>query len=216
MLAYSNFSQSGAQISPESGGGAYLGASNYIAQPGLLNHSQFLFGGELYLSSLLPKHHAIMVRMNAVLTPEVIHPAYGVSTEPLVFVADSPLPQYILRGYQRGQIYGNNLIAFSAEYRLPLKDLYRGSGTDPLFLRRISGALVTDAVAADGIFQSLQSGRENITFERSFWSTGAEVKIETTIGYIIPFNLVFGYYVAFNTGQGAEGVLGTTVQIPGF
>ena len=216
MLAYTNYSQSGAQISPESGGGAYFGVSNYIAQPGLLDHSQFQLGGEIYLSSLLPKHHAIMLRTNVVATPEIIHPAYGVSTEPLVFVADSPLPQYILRGYQRGQIYGNNLVAFSAEYRFPLKDIYRGSGTDPLFIRRFSGALVTDGVAADGIFQSLKLGRENVTFDRSFWSAGAEMKIETTLGYIIPLNLVLGYYVAFNSGDGPEGVLGTTVQVSGF
>lgn len=218
MINYTNYSQSGDQISPESGRGAYFGAYDYIAQEGYLNHSQFIAGGEVYWSSLLPKHHALMVRANGVYTPdEGVRPAYGVSTEPLVFNSDSPLPQYILRGYSRGQIYGRNLLAYSAEYRFPMLSIYRGSGTDPLFLRRLSGAVIADGVAADGIFINDEKGMpEAINMERSFWTAGAELKLETTLGYVIPFNLVIGYYMAFNSPRGAEGVFGTTLQISGF
>lgn len=217
MLSYANYSQSGEQISPESGIGAYLGAYDYIPQEGYLNHSQFLMGGEIYFSSFLPRHHAIMLRTNGVYTPEEISPVYGVATEPLVFVADSPLPQYILRGYRRGQIFGRNIAAVSAEYRLPLKTINHGAGTDPLFLRRLSGAVVADGVAADGAFLNDEKGFfEMVSMKQSFWSAGAEVKLETTLGYVIPLNLVFGYYVAFNTARGAEGAFGTTLQVSGF
>lgn len=217
MITYTNYSQSGAQISPESGRGAYFGAYNYIPYNRYLTHSQFFAGGEVYLSSKLPKHHAVMVRANGVYTPEVIPSIYGVSTEPLVFVSDSPLPQYILRGYKRGQIFGRNLLAFSAEYRLPITNIYRGSGTDPLFLRRLSGAFITDAVSTDGVFINEEKGVfESVQMGRTFWSAGAEIKLETTLGYVIPLNLVFGYYVAFNSPRGTEGAFGTTLQITGF
>lgn len=217
MFTYTNYSQSGAQISPESGKGAYLGATNYIAESGYLNHSQLLLGGEVYMSSWLPKHHALMVRANGIYTPETISAIYGVSTEPLVFVSDSPLPQYILRGYQRGQIFGRNLLALSTEYRFPLMNLYRGSGTDAIYLKRLSGALIADGVAADGGFiNDLKGKAEAISMHRSFWAGGAEIKLETTLGYIIPLNIVFGYYMAFNSARGAEGLLGTTLQVTGF
>ncbi|WP_413944013.1 hypothetical protein [Bdellovibrio sp. HCB-162] len=217
MFNYVNYSKSGAQISPESGLGAYLGAYNYIQTDGYLSHSQFLAGGEVYFSSLLPKHNAFMLRVNGVYTPEKIASIYGVSTEPLVFIPDSPLPQYILRGYKRGQLFGRNLVAMNAEYRFPIKNIYAGSGTDPLFLRRVSGALVADGAAADGLFVNDKDlVYEVVNMKRSFWSAGAELKLETTIGYVIPVSVVLGYYVAFNTPNGNEGTFGTTLQIIGF
>ncbi|ASD64824.1 TolB family protein [Bdellovibrio bacteriovorus] len=216
-LSYANYSQSGAQISPESGGGAYLGAYNYIAQEGYLNHSQFLAGGEIYLSRFLPKHHAIMLRLNGVYTPEKVSPIYGVSTESMVFIPNSPLPQYILRGYKRGQLFGRNLVTVNAEYRLPLKDLYRGSGTDALFLRRLSAAVVGDAAAAEGRFvNDVDLVYEVTSMNKPYYSAGVEAKLETTLGYVIPVNVVLGYYVAFQAPKGPEGVLATALQITGF
>lgn len=216
-LNYANYSESGAQISPESGGGAYVGAYNYIAQDGYLNHSQFLAGGEIYLSRYLPKHHAIMLRANGAHIPEKVSSIYGVSTESMVFVPDSPLPQYILRGYKRGQLFGRNLVTMNAEYRLPLKEIYSGSGTDPLFLRRIYGAVIVDGAAADGVFINETKPSEIVSFDKKqFWSSGIELKLETTLGYVVPVTLVAGYYVAFQTEQGPEGVLATALQITGF
>lgn len=216
MLHHANYSMSGAQISPETGGGFYLGAYNYIPQDGYLSHSKFLAGGEIYLSKFLPKHHAIMLRTNGLYTPEKISSIYGVSTDSLVFIPDSPLPQYVLRGYNRGQIYGRNLVSMNAEYRMPLLTLYRGSGTDPLFLRRLSGAIIADGAMADGGFINTDGSAEAINMKRSFWSAGAEARLETTIGYVLPVNLVFGYYFAFNTDRGTAGMFGTTLQISGF
>jgi len=217
LFNYANYSKSGAQISPESGGGGYLGAYNYIQQDGYLHHSQFLAGGEIYLSSFLPRHHAVMLRTNGVYTPEKISSIYGVAIEPFVFIPDSPLPQYIVRGYKRGQIYGRNLVTVNAEYRFPVTDLYRGWGTDPLFLRRVSAAVVADGVAADGVFiNDRDLIAEGINMKRSFWSAGLEAKLDTTLGYVIPVSVVLGYYVAFNAPHGTEGAFGTTLQIVGF
>ncbi|KHD89761.1 MAG: hypothetical protein OM95_01425 [Bdellovibrio sp. ArHS] len=217
MLSHANYSKAGAQISPETGGGAYLGAYDYLEQEGYLSHSQFLAGGEVYLSRYLPKHHALMLRTNAAYTPEKVSAIYGVSTEPLVFIPDSPLPQYILRGYKRGQLFGKNMWVVNAEYRLPVLDFYRGSGTDPLFLRRLSAAIIADGAAADGLFvNDIRSIYESVDMKRWFWSSGLELKLETTLGYVIPVSLVVGYYMAFNTPSGPEGVIGSALQITGF
>ncbi|KYG67239.1 hypothetical protein AZI86_09545 [Bdellovibrio bacteriovorus] len=217
MYNHSNYSKSGAQISPESGSGFYLGAYNFIEQEGYLNHSRFLAGGELYLSKYLPKNHSLMFRLNGVYTPEVIAPIYGVATESVVYVPDTPLPEYILRGYSRGQIFGRNLAAATAEYRFPIASIYRGSGTDPIFLRRFSGALITDAVAADGRFYNEdERAYEVINMHRTFLSSGVELKTETTIGYVIPVSFVLGYYVAFNQPAGNEGAFALSLQLVGF
>lgn len=217
MLNHANYSMSGAQISPENGGGFYLGAYDYLPEEGYLSHSKFLVGGEIYLSKFLPKHHAVMLRTNGIYIPDdSIKPVYGASTDSIVFVPDSPLPQYILRGYSRGQIFGRNLVTVNAEYRMPLLTLYRGSGTDPLFFRRLSGAIIADGAAADGGFINEDGTAEAINMKRTFLSAGAEARLETTIGYVLPVNLVFGYYFAFNASKGTEGSLGTTLQISGF
>ncbi len=217
MLGHANYSRSGAQISPESGGGAYLGAYKFLLQDGYLDHSQFLAGGEVYLSRYLPRHHALMLRVNGVYTPEDIRSIYGVATDSIVFIPDSPLPQYILRGYRRGQLYGRNLVSANIEYRFPFSELDKGWGTKPLYLRRLSGALVGDGAAADGIFI------DDVTFmpkatdmKRSYWSAGTELKLETTVGYVIPVTMIVGYYVAFNSANGPEGIIASTFQIVGF
>lgn len=217
MLNHANYTKSGAQISPETGGGVYLGASNYIPQEGYLSHSQILAGGELYFSKFLPKNHAVMLRANAAYTPEKILSAYGVSTESLVFVADSPLPQYILRGYLRGQLYGRNMLTVNAEYRFPVLDVYRGSGTDPFFIKRLSGAVVADGAAADGVLINDFTNTAEVTnMQRALWSSGVELKADTTLGYVLPLSVIFGYYAAFNAPQGSATMFATTIQFAGF
>jgi hypothetical protein len=217
ILDYHNYSRNGAQVSPESGHGGYLGIFDYIPQENFLHHWQFLLGGEKYFNSFLPLHHAIMLRTKGAYIPENVSSAYGVSTESIVFIPDNYLPEYILRGYQRGQIYGKNLVNFNFEYRFPLLNIYHGSGTDPVFIKRWSGAFVGDGVAADGKIFNLQTGAaESINMKQSFWSAGAEARLETTLGYVLPINLVFGFYQAFNTPQGAESIFGTSIQISGF
>ncbi len=217
MLSYTNYTQSGAQISPESGGGAYLGIFDYVPKDGYVSHWQYWLGGEKYLNTFLPKHHALMIRAKGAYTPDRIPALFGVSTDSLVFIPDNPLPEYIMRGYQRGQFYGKNLINLNLEYRFPLWNVYRGSGTDPLFLRRLSGAFVGDGVATDGFFVNTDTGMtESVSMKRSFWSAGFEARLETTLGYVFPVTLVVGVYDAFNAPKGSETVFGSSLQITGF
>lgn len=220
IMRFANYVTSGEQISPESGRSAYLGAYHFIEQEGYLSHSQFIFGSSIYLSPrLLPKHHAFYARLNGVHIPEEISSIFGVSSQPFTLVQDSSFPQYILRGYRRGQIYGRNLLSATFEYRFPIRNFYRGYDLIPFFARRVSGALIADGMAADGVFinpVALRAERIRIP-SHSFWSAGAEARFETTLGYLAPINFILGYYYAFNNGtEKGEGIIGTSIQITGF
>ncbi|UYL09163.1 PD40 domain-containing protein [Bdellovibrio sp. SKB1291214] len=219
FFAYTNYSKSGAQISPESGGSFYLGAYNYIQYEDYLSHSQFIAGITAYNSRLLPKHHSLLVRLNGMYTPEKISSLYGASSQNLVLAQDSALPQYILRGYSRGQIYGRNMASFTSEYRFPVMNTYKGPGTLPLFFRRISGALTLDGMATDGVLVNDANNRvvyNAIDMKRSFWSAGIEGHLETTLGYIAPVRFIVGVYQAFNDPKGSQTALQTSIQLSGF
>jgi Tol biopolymer transport system component len=214
ILSFANYSQSGEQISPEDGGGAYLGAYDYIQTQDYLTHSQFTAGGVIYMSKFLPSRHALMLKLNGVYTPEEISPIYGVQTNSIAIASDTTLPIYLMRGYKTGQFYGRNLVNANMEYRFPLKKIYRGSGTDPLYFHRLNGAIVADGVAVDGRYANDKDQiYEVVTLKRQFYSVGAEVKLETTVAYNIPVNFVLGYYLALNTPTGAAGSLGLSLQI---
>ncbi len=215
-LNYADYVRAGQEISPESGFGGYLGAANFVAQPGYLDHSQFKAGGTAYLSSFLPARHAIMLKVNGVYTTQKIPAINGVQTDSQNVLPDSTVPFYLLRGYKTGQLFGRNLINTNLEYRFPIRQIYRGSGTDPFFFHRLTGALVTDAAAVDGYFLN---DRENVyeltSLKRQFVSYGAEVKLETTMGYLFPITFVFGYYYAPNAPGGGAGTLGSSLLIGG-
>ncbi len=217
ILSYADYSQSGAQISPESGWGGYVSADYFIQQQDYLDHSQFSAGLLTYFSKFLPRHHAIMLRLGGLYTPEEISAIYGDSTESQIFATDSILEQYILRGYARGQVYGRNMANLNFEYRFPLYRIEASSGTDAYFLKNLVGAIVADGVAADGYFVDIKTGAQRqITMSDEFWSAGMEVKLESTIGYTFPFNFIIGAYAAFNQNTGTEGSIGTRIQFSGF
>ncbi|MGE5084838.1 MAG: TolB family protein [Bacillota bacterium] len=221
FLLYTNFNQSGAQISPESGLSAYLGAYNYIQYQDYLHHSQFTAGGTMYFSSFLPKHNSFMLKLNGIYTPEKIPSIYGASTESIVFKQDNPFPEYIMRGYNKGQFYGRDLVNLNAEYRFPIWNIYDGTGTDPIFWRRLTGAITLDGVATNGKFinqqgQTAADFYQDVTLQRTFWSAGLEGHLETTLGYIAPVNFVLGVYRAFNQPNGGETAIQTAIQVTGF
>jgi hypothetical protein len=213
-LSYANYSKSGAEVTPESGWGGFLQADSYIEQQDYLQYSQFSVVGLKYMSKFLPRHHSLMIRVAGMYTPELISSIYGGSTESQVFASDSVLPQYIMRGYTRGQIYGRNIANANIEYRFPIYRIEEGSGTYALFFHNMVGALVADGITVDGRFINEDAGiYEAVSLgKQSFWSAGAEVKLETTLGYTFPFNLIVGTYAAFNQPTGVEYSLGTRFQ----
>lgn len=220
-LAYTNFSMSGEEISPESGGSAYFSAVNYIQSRDYLAHSQFFTGGNFYFSKWLPPRHALMAKLNAVYTPEKIPSILGVSTVSLMPYQDGISPNYVMRGYLMGQFLGRTLVNTNLEYRFPIRSIYHGWGTAPVFLRRLHAAVVVDGVALDGLAYNPKTEEPSDPFDpvvitnKSFWSVGAEVRFETTLGYVLPLTLVGGIYNPLSGVYSSGPQVGLTVQLGG-
>ncbi|MDF1563407.1 MAG: BamA/TamA family outer membrane protein [Deltaproteobacteria bacterium] len=95
------------------------------------------------------------------------------------------LPLTVLRGYPSGAFAGDALLATSSEYRFPIWEIDRGKGFLPLFLRRITGALFLDVGTADDLPGVFQGGTPGV-------GVGAELRLELTVGYLLPLQLRLG------------------------
>jgi hypothetical protein len=217
IISYADISEAGAQVSPETKGGTYFGTYYYVPKAEYSSHTQYIGGGVGYFSKWLPRHHVLMLRVNGLYTPDKVSAYYGASTNSLMFEPDTHLPTYVLRGYKTGQLFGRNLATANLEYRFPITNIYTASDTDPIFWRRLVGGLVADGGMADGFFLNDKTDSyESVNTHQHFFSVGAELKIETTLGYVFPVTFVVGYYEALNTGGDPTGSLGTTLLISGF
>lgn len=202
---YSNYSKSGTQISPESGQTAYLGATNYYYNSQDLIYNQYVFGGTSYLSRWLPVRHALMLKLNGFYVKEELSAIYGASTGNFMPIQDTPAPLYTMRGYKTGQFFGKELFNLNAEYRFPMQNIYWGSGTAPFFINRLHGALVIDGVSLEGrAYNTKNESFESVDRSRSFWSGGFETRLESTVGYVLPLQLVLGVYSAHNADHGPK------------
>lgn len=99
--------------------------------------------------------------------------------------------QPLLRGYEPGVAFGDQLHALSAEYRFPIAWLERGYETLPLFFYRLHAAVYTDAGAA--FFGRLAADQIKV-------SVGGEIRLDGLLGYYLPFMLQLGYAHGFMDG----------------
>ena len=97
-----------------------------------------------------------------------------------------------LRGFPSGTVSGDRFVLFSASYRMPIWDIFRGLDAAPIFLRRFKLALFTDWA---------QAGNKPLTWseERFARAVGAELVSEATIGWRLPLNVRLGYAHGFKS-----------------
>ena len=87
-----------------------------------------------------------------------------------------------LRGYPGGAFAGDHYVLASAELRTPILDVDRGFELLPIYLRRVHGALTSDVGEASS----------ELTFAQLAPSVGAELNLDTELGYQLPFTFRFG------------------------
>jgi hypothetical protein len=88
-----------------------------------------------------------------------------------------------LRGYPVNSFRGQTAGLVSLEYRFPLANIERGSGTTPFFFRRLHGAVFAEAGNAwDGPFHGSDLKR----------SIGAEARLDLYLSYFLPITLRLG------------------------
>jgi hypothetical protein len=196
IVAYQDYALSGRQISPESGWGGTFSYTDYLSSGDQLSYKQVELSALKFFNSWLPTRHVLMAKVQGVYTDKSLPLANYTSTSSLPALANTHLPQYMVRGYQDAQFIGKTLGTLSFEYRFPLKDIYTGWGTQPLFVRRVHGAIVSDSLFVDGFAYN----PEKNAYERpQSWtpisSLGAEAKLEMTLGYHIPLMIYSGFYI---------------------
>jgi hypothetical protein len=99
-----------------------------------------------------------------------------------------------LRGYPAGTVRGDRYALLTAEYRMPLVDIFRGPDTVPLFLQRMKLALFTDWGQADTApLEPLPSA-----FKKS---VGAELVTDAILAWRLSMVVRLGYAWGLNAGS---------------
>jgi hypothetical protein len=217
-VLYKNYSKNIFEISPESGWGAsaryehlFLSSDNSgLARD--FDRSEFSLLG-FYRFDAMPKHHAMKARLSGLMTFQNVLARYGSNSTSGFAVEDTLIPQFVNRGYASAQFYGRNILNANLEYRLPINNIETGSGTDAYYFKRISGAIVADALSVEGF----GLGKDLLTYplvaSEIIYSTGAELKLESTIGYILPMNFVLGLYFPHSNRFADSAQFGLSLQI---
>lgn len=98
-----------------------------------------------------------------------------------------------LRGYPAGTVTGDRYVLATAEYRMPLLDVFGGPSMVPLFLQQLKLAAFTDW----GQAASAPLDWQPDAFRRS---VGAELVTQSTLGWRLNASVRTGYAYGFDTG----------------
>jgi hypothetical protein len=109
----------------------------------------------------------------------------------LQIIDETPIGGGFLRGYEPFTQIGSQYYLLNAEYRVPLVDVDAGAFTLPAFLRNIYLAGFADYGTATDNLRLLD------TF---LLGVGAELRLEATLGYVLPTNFRLGYAHGFGEG----------------
>ncbi|MES2802877.1 MAG: hypothetical protein V4654_10320 [Bdellovibrionota bacterium] len=199
QVSYKSIQQTAFDIYPTSGWGAFIQLENQKSTehdaPDFLGSYDQATGSLLGYNSLwLPDDHSMYGKLNFLHTLQKVSSRFGTSNAVLPTLADSTLPDFVLRGYGSGQFFGSRMATLNTEYRFPLETLNKGSGTYLYYLKRVNGAVVVDGLTVSGGAFDKDDVLKAENMSRSFWSAGAEIRLETTLGYLLPVNFIFGYY----------------------
>lgn len=221
QASYAGFQQKVYQYHPQSGWGAVLRYQNLKAQTNtaanLSDYSQALGQLSVYESRFLPTDHALYFKVDGLYTFENVSTTrFGVSSTSFPMASDAIMPQFHLRGYQEAQFFGSQMVTSSLEYRFPLKNIHRGSGTDPFYIKTLTGAVFVDGLAVKGFGENEFGILIPQSLNDHYYSAGIEARLNTTMGYFLPLKFVLGYYVPFSPAYAKNGQMALSLQLGGF
>ncbi|AZZ35800.1 hypothetical protein CIK05_02950 [Bdellovibrio sp. qaytius] len=199
QASYRNIDQTVFDIYPTGGWGSFLQFENQKSTksdaPAFLGDYDQITGSLLgYNSRWLPEDHSMYGKISFVHTIQKVSSRFGSSNVVLPTLTDSTAPDFVLRGYGAGQFFGSRMATLNTEYRFPIKNLNQGSGTYLYYLKRVNGAVVIDGLTVSGAAFDKNDVLTAENMSRSFWSAGAELRLESTLGYLLPVNFILGYY----------------------
>jgi WD40-like Beta Propeller Repeat/Omp85 superfamily domain len=102
-------------------------------------------------------------------------------------------PVRILRGFRGSSFAGEAFVLGTLEYRFLLGNVEAGAWTLPLYLRRIHAALFADGGDAWNPFDEKGTSRRLLPSQFALHvGAGAELRLETVLGYVLPTDVRFG------------------------
>lgn len=216
ILGFNNAVQRGYEISPESGMSTSLSHQSFIEDLGNIGYNKTNLNFKTYFSRWLPQHNVLYLGLNGTYAPELELKGrspditgFYTSTLNGNFFNNLLIPPFLVRGYTSGSILGYNMLAANLEYRFPIARVFRGWDTIPFFVKRLHGALVSDAVSLDGYRRSDRFPNSLISErfgDNWFMGYGAELNMECTLGYYLPVTFSFGIYQGANADLAAEDI----------
>jgi hypothetical protein len=191
-LNYNTAEQTVWMISPESGSTLQLSGTHFLKSADLESYNQFRARGATYLSQWLPERHAFSIDTKILATDRRIPSILGDAS---TYYMNELTSNFLIRGYFEGQFIGRNLVNANLEYRFPVVEGHKGWGLFPLYIKRIHAAFAADFLALDG-FAYKEKTHSDLPVDRSdvFSSAGAELRVDTTVGYIMPLQIVLGLH----------------------
>ncbi len=139
---------------------------------------------EQRIPSVFDQHFFRFVAQGARSSNHDLSSLYFVGGGEGVVVAAQP---FLLRGYAPGAIYGRTLATASAEYWLPIRDLFRGRGILPAFYERSKLRLIADVGSAEFV------GTEESRLRH--WPVGVGIHLlqDVKVLYRLPFTVALGF-----------------------
>lgn len=218
LYSYSDLERTNSLPYPYEGQSYYLGFNQFIKSSVHKEQTQFLLGTNQNWPDLLMDNHVIQLKLDALYSNNKISSILGASTTTLYLNQDPLTPYFLMRGYQQGQFVGEIMINPKFEYRFPMREVNRGNGTQPIFFRRIHGAVILDGVALEGLAYNQTEKRfvSDISTNQSFWSTGFEFRFDINLAYQLPLTAIVGLYNPLSGSYGGNSALTTHFQVGSF
>jgi hypothetical protein len=195
QVSYSDVSKSLSQVTPNTGDLYLVGYQASQDQTKKVDLSQWTFDFTRFESIFLPRFHGIKIRAAGLVTTTTVSSLYGESSTNY----EQSGTAFLMRGYPNGIFTGRTYLNGQIEYRLPLVTLNRGAGTTPFFLKRTHLAFIADTGRLDGFYYNQKTeSYESVNTGRAFWNAGIEFKVDVTLAYHLPIQIVVGGYRAFD------------------
>lgn len=147
-----------------------------------------------------PLHHVIAARLSGGIAKGDLARRHlfelggfdeGDPVQAILNPANSPVR--ILRGFRTSSFAGEAYVLGTLEYRFLLHDVEAGAWTLPLYLRRIHAAIFADGGDAWNPFDERGPSRRLLPSSFALHvGAGAEVRLETVLGYVLPTDLRLG------------------------
>jgi hypothetical protein len=182
----------------------------YLKQDGYVDYG--ISTGLLALRSKAPffKSHQISAQIRGAVAPKMPFGtviALGERNLGANYLVNLTGSDFLLRGYASGTFIGRKVVNGNFEYKFPLGDVYKGSGTMPLFFKSLEGVLFYDTMAVDGAAFRVDDNPAAQGYYRSrmreFYSgTGGELRLNLTAAYHLPVTITAGFYYGLKEQYG--------------